>query len=824
MICANCGGDMGEAARFCSHCGSHRPAVAGPAADDDPRIGTTLDDKYRIDARIGAGGMATVYRATRLMIDDVVAVKILHDDTLRESGAPERFRREAKAAARLKHTNVVTVHDFGVADDGTIYLVMEFVEGDPLRHLIEREGPLPPADAAEILDQICAALDSAHDQRVVHRDLKPENIVVSRRPGGLHVEVLDFGIARLEMARAGTLTQQGGLAGTPHYMSPEQCLGQELDGRSDVYSLGVVLYEMLTGTVPFDATTLMAVGQQHINFEPPPLHTVNPNIPAPVETVVMWALRKSRDDRPASAGALATALKRAVTAGVTAPAPASGGTGAAQGMKATVRMPSPGAAAGAASGRGARRARRGGGRRPGVRAALVGMVLIAAVWGWRWSGTDREGGGGTGPDGAEPVRVEVDSSTAPEDVAAAGPAGSGEASGARPAGTQAAAAAPANRAAARQGASGAGREARGGAAGAGGADSPSPRAAGGGGNRAAARPAPRRVREGSLTIRTLPESVVEVDGVEVGTTNGAGVLALDGLSAGGHVVVARKAGYADATTTAGVVAGRSEVVELSLAALPGRLTATANAPDAVLSVDGLGEYPLPVRGLELPAGRRRVTASGPGFVPVVEEVDIRPGEVATLGFALERVPVETALREAQGHFNLRSYREAAEGATAVLREYGDAPEAYLLLGQSLHALGRFEESADFLGRAVEMGQEVELPARHRHGGLGLRAGFCEGVITISRRRVMFRSTLGPDHSFAVTPDQIKSLDLSRDRINTEIVVRDGGRERDRDFDFIHTNTVRQSSADNSLFTEISCRNCDDSLWVMGVLLQKARGL
>ena len=870
MICAKCGGDMGEAARFCPHCGSHRPAVAGPATDGDPRIGTTLEGKYRIDARIGAGGMATVYRATRLMIGDAVAVKILHAGTLQDSGAPERFRREAQAAARLKHNNVVTVHDFGVADDGTIYLVMELVEGESLRTLIERAGPMPPPDAAEILEQACAALDSAHAQGVVHRDLKPDNVVVSRRPAGLHVEVLDFGIARLQdAAGVGTLTQQGKVLGTPHYMSPEQCLGEKLDGRSDIYSLGVVLYEMLSGAVPFDATTSMAVAVKHVNADPPPLRAANPDVPAPVETVVRWALRKRPDDRPASAGALATAMKQAVTAGT--PAPASGGTGAArpvEEMKETVRMPSPGAAgAGPRAGRGAPRAgrggprARGGARRRPVTAAAVGMVLIAAVWGWWSFGTDREGWFGTDREAAEPAGVEVDSSAVGEDIAAGGPPGGGEASGspsAMPGGDQAAAAVPAavaetsgagrapsgasgradaasrpadaaarpaDAAAARADAAAGGAAARARTVPAtGGAGASSPRRARGAGNRPAARPAPRPVSEGRLTIRTLPESVVELDGVEVGTTNAAGILAVDGIAAGRHVVVARKPGYGDATATAGVMAGRSEVVELSLVELPGRLTATADTPGATLLVDGVGEYPLPLRGLELPTGRRRLTASRPGFMPVVEEVDVRPGEDAALSFSLERVPVEVALREAQGHFNLRRYREAANGAEAVLREYGEAGEAYLLLGRSLHAQRRFEESADYLGRAVEAGQEVELPAKHRHGGLGLRAGFCDGVMIVSRRRVIFRSTVGADHSFAVTPDRIRSVDVGRDRINTQIVMLEGGRERERDFDFIHTNTVRQSSRDSSFFTETSCRGCDDSLLVLGAVLQKARGL
>ena len=473
MICASCGGDVGEAARFCPHCGSHRPAVAGPETDDDPRIGATLEGKYRIDARIGAGGMATVYRATRLMIGDAVAVKILHAGTLQDSGAPERFRREAQAAARLKHNNVVTVHDFGVADDGTIYLVMELVEGESLRRVIEQGGSLPPADAAEILDQACAALDSAHAQGVVHRDLKPDNVVVSRSSAGLHVKVLDFGIARLQdAAGVGTLTQQGSVLGTPHYMSPEQCLGEELDGRSDIYSLGVVLYEMLCGAVPFDATTSMAVAVQHVNTDPPPLHAANPDVPAPVETVVRWALQKRRDDRPASAGALATAMKQAVTAGT--PAPATGGTDAAQPadeMQATVRMPAPNVAGAAPpAGRGAARAglseprARGGARRRPVRAAAAGMVLIAAIWGlwsfgpeWEWSlypDWDRWFPGlpalledvedshpGSVRTRRQPARVEVDSSAVEEEVAAGGPAGGGEASGASsavPGGEQAA--------------------------------------------------------------------------------------------------------------------------------------------------------------------------------------------------------------------------------------------------------------------------------------------------------------------------------------------------------------------------------------------------
>jgi serine/threonine protein kinase len=238
MICSTCKASNTEAARLCANCGvalnvegvtplqSDRAAQEGALVDREggPLLGSTILGKYRIDAKLGAGGMGIVYRATRLLIGDEVAIKILYSEHT-DPRAAERFRREAQAAARLKHPNAVTIHDFGVTDDGLQYLVMELLEGLSLRQIIKQEGPLSPSVAAEITTQVCAALDEAHQRHVVHRDIKPDNIIINSTTAGLRVKVLDFGIAKLRDDVASHLTQTGSVMGTPHYMSPEQCLG-----------------------------------------------------------------------------------------------------------------------------------------------------------------------------------------------------------------------------------------------------------------------------------------------------------------------------------------------------------------------------------------------------------------------------------------------------------------------------------------------------------------------------------------------------------------------------------------------------------------------
>lgn len=280
--------------------------------NDDPMLGRTIENKYRLIAKLGHGGMGSVYKAERLLIGDQVAVKILHAEHVAQPQSFERFRREAQAAARLKHPNAVSIYDFGVTGDGLVYLVMELVEGQSLRQIIKQQGPLTPTAAAEIIGQVCSALEEAHRQQIVHRDLKPDNIIVHTSINGLRTKVLDFGIAKLRDLTAGNLTQTGSVMGTPHYMSPEQCLGEELDHRSDIYSLGIVLYEMLTGTVPFNAPISTAVVVQHVNQKPPSLRAINVSISEDLERVVLHALEKKREVRPQTATLLSTELTAAV--------------------------------------------------------------------------------------------------------------------------------------------------------------------------------------------------------------------------------------------------------------------------------------------------------------------------------------------------------------------------------------------------------------------------------------------------------------------------------------------------------------------------------
>src|SRR5437870_9787741 len=313
-FCYNCGTDMGSYKSDLSEISPDAPTLAlnNEAAllkkkEQDALIGRTLDGKYLIDGRLGAGGMGTVYRGTRLHIGDTVAIKILHRDTIIDIQAAERFRREAQATSRLKHPNAVSIYDFGVSGDGLAYIVMELVEGKSLRSIIKRQGPLSPLTAAEILSQVCNALDEAHRNNMVHRDIKPDNIIVNVSPSGLRVKVLDFGIAKLHNVSSGMidLTATGSVMGTPQYLSPEQCMDEALDGRSDMYSLGIVLDEVLTGRVPFTSTTATAVAVAQVNQKPPPIRAFNPSISPVLEAVVMHALEKRREARPQTAGALA---------------------------------------------------------------------------------------------------------------------------------------------------------------------------------------------------------------------------------------------------------------------------------------------------------------------------------------------------------------------------------------------------------------------------------------------------------------------------------------------------------------------------------------
>ncbi|HNH81403.1 MAG TPA: protein kinase [Acidobacteriota bacterium] len=284
--------------------------------EPDPLIGMVLDGKYRLDRILGIGGMATVYAATRLQFGDTVAIKVLSAEAMQQHQAVKRFEREARAVASIKHPNVISVYDFGALPDERAYMVMEYIRGESLREELKANGRLTSERAVQVMRAVCAAVQAAHEEGVIHRDLKPENVMLARHRDGTEiVKVVDFGVAELHESAAASamtkLTEVGLMVGTPHYMSPEQCRSETLDKRSDVYSLGIILYELLTGTVPFNARTVSAVIIQHATEPPRRLRDLSPDIPWSLEQVVLRALEKDRSRRPQSAAELSQNLQMA---------------------------------------------------------------------------------------------------------------------------------------------------------------------------------------------------------------------------------------------------------------------------------------------------------------------------------------------------------------------------------------------------------------------------------------------------------------------------------------------------------------------------------
>jgi serine/threonine protein kinase len=272
-----------------------------------------LSNRYRIEELIGRGGMATVYRGTDRVLGRSVAVKILADQLARDPTFVERFRREARAAAGLSHPGVVAVFDTG-SDDGIHYIVMELLEGRTLEEITRAEGRVLPDRAVDIAAAVCTALSAAHRQGLIHRDVKPANIMIA--PSG-SVKVMDFGIARA--MDSNTLTQTAMTLGTAAYLSPEQAQGDPVDARSDLYSLGVVLYEMLTGRPPFEADSPLAVAYKHVREDPPPPSRLNDDLTPALEAVVLRAMAKDPAARYQTAEDLRRDLERTHTAGTGAP-------------------------------------------------------------------------------------------------------------------------------------------------------------------------------------------------------------------------------------------------------------------------------------------------------------------------------------------------------------------------------------------------------------------------------------------------------------------------------------------------------------------------
>ena len=268
------------------------------AAERDALLGTLLAGRYRIEELIGSGGMGAVYRAEHVHMRKAVAVKVLHKEMTAFPEVVARFEREAVAAGRIEHPHVVSASDFGQLEDGSFYLVLEFVEGQSLAKVVDRGGALAPLRALRVARQIVEALQAAHSVGIVHRDLKPDNVMLLEKDGDPDfVKVLDFGIAKIkveETAEQPALTQIGTVFGTPEYMSPEQARGELVDARADLYTVGVILYEMLAGVSPFKDDDLVVVLTRHLTADPPPLGA---GIDPMIHDLVSLMLRKNRDER-----------------------------------------------------------------------------------------------------------------------------------------------------------------------------------------------------------------------------------------------------------------------------------------------------------------------------------------------------------------------------------------------------------------------------------------------------------------------------------------------------------------------------------------------
>lgn len=320
--CTTCNEKFDDSISFCPNDGEVLEEDSGSL------VGKALDGQYQIEALLGKGGMGAVYRARHILLGDRVAIKIMPPEMRSNTEWLRRFQREGQAARRFRHPNAVTVYDLRTSSEGTIYLVMEYVEGNTLDVELRKRGKFTPAEAVAVLRPIMGVLNAAHAMGVVHRDLKPENIMIGKATTGGEpmVKLLDLGIAKLrEVAGAEktgntNLTVAGQMLGTPYYMSPEQWGelphdgNSEIDGRADIYSLGCVLYEIIAAKRPFNGLTLAELRRQHVSITPEPLHRVAPNVPESFSRVIARSIAKDRDQRQSTAGELEQELLSALSA------------------------------------------------------------------------------------------------------------------------------------------------------------------------------------------------------------------------------------------------------------------------------------------------------------------------------------------------------------------------------------------------------------------------------------------------------------------------------------------------------------------------------
>lgn len=284
--------------------------------DEQDLVGNVLDNRYTILARVGKGGMGVVYKAEQHLIGRIVALKVLNKEIVKDETAVKRFLNEARAIASLENTHTVTLYDFGVTTTGLLYYTMELLDGRPLSSLLQSNGPLPVEQAVEIIFQTLESLGEAHDKGILHRDIKPDNLFLQARTSGERVKVLDFGIAKLvgEGGEGTAITKTGMICGTPQYLSPEQVLGNPAVPASDLYSLGVVFYEMVAGMPPFFSPTPMKMLLKHLNEIPPPISVRNPKVivPPSINRFVERVLAKQPTDRYSSVAEFRLGLEEAV--------------------------------------------------------------------------------------------------------------------------------------------------------------------------------------------------------------------------------------------------------------------------------------------------------------------------------------------------------------------------------------------------------------------------------------------------------------------------------------------------------------------------------